>query len=385
MLGLPVHPRLARMIAARPDTLSCILAALVDERDIVRDRDATADLAMRVDLVRRGDRSSSRVRERAADIARRAGISFDLAGADPDDAGAALLAGFPDRLAGRRRPGQFQLRTGSGAWVADDDPLAAVPFLVAADLDGKRSGARIRLGAAVDAADIATVLEGVVEGRRLVWEGDELVERVERRVDALRLGEERRPPSPGEDTTAALVDRVRSTRLGALPWTGATEQLRARVRFLHDTLGEPWPDFSDRALVGTLDEWLAPYLAGATGRADLDRLDLAVLLRAQLPWPLGAELDELAPATWHNRRIDYTAERPTVSVRVQQVFGVTEHPTIARGRVPLTIALLSPADRPIQVTADLPGFWTGSWAAVRKDLAGRYPKHAWPVDPGSGT
>ncbi len=155
-------------------------------------------------------------------------------------------------------------------------------------------------------------------------------------------------------------------------------------RFLHDTLGEPWPDFSDRALLATLDEWLAPYLVGATGRADLDRLDLAVLLRSQLPWPLGAELDDLAPAAWRNRRIDYTAERPTVSVRVQQVFGVTEHPTIAGGRVPLTIALLSPADRPIQVTADLPGFWTGSWAAVRKDLAGRYPKHSWPVDPVCG-
>jgi ATP-dependent helicase HrpB len=385
MLGLPVHPRLARMIATRPDTLSCVVAALVDERDIVRDRTASADLAMRVDLVRRGDRSASRVRERAADIARRAGISFDLAGADPDDAGAALLAGFPDRLAGRRRPGQFQLRTGSGAWVADDDPLATVPFLVAADLDGKRSGARIRLGAAVDAADIAAALEGVVEDRRLVWEGDELVERVERRLDALRLGEERRPPSPGEETTAALVDRVRTTKLGALPWTAATEQLRARVRFLHDALGEPWPDFSDRTLVSGLDAWLAPYLTGATGRADLDRVDLAVLLRAQLPWPLGAELDDLAPVEWHNRRIDYTAERPTVSVRVQQVFGVTEHPTIAGGRVPLTIALLSPADRPIQVTADLPGFWTGSWAAVRKELAGRYPKHSWPVDPAAET
>ena len=152
---------------------------------------------MRIDLVRRRRprQRAAVLRDRAADIARRAGIAFDLGDVDPDAAGAALLAGFPDRLAGRRRPGQFQLRTGSGAWVADDDPLATVPFLVAADLDGKRSGARIRLGAAVDAAEIADVLDDVVEDRRLVWEGDELVERVERRLDALRLGEERRRPA----------------------------------------------------------------------------------------------------------------------------------------------------------------------------------------------
>ena len=131
---------------------------------------------------------------------------------------------------------------------------------------------------------------------------------------------------------------------------------------------------------------MRPYLAGAVGRDDLQRLDLAMLLRAELPWPLGAELDTLAPPAWtlpNGRQvaIDYTADRPTASVRVQDVYGVTDHPRLARGTVPLTLALLSPADRPIQVTADLPGFWAGSWAAVRKDLAGRYPKHRWPADP----
>ncbi len=398
MVGLPVHPRLARMIVGRPDTLSCIVAAVVDERDIVRtSRDrAPADLALRVEAVagRSGDdrvdrRAAARLRERAADIARRAGIRFDLDAVDADDAGAALLVGFPDRLAARRRPGQFQLRNGTGAWVADDDPLAVAPFVVAADLDGKRSGARIRLGSAVDEAVIAALLDGVVEDRRLEWDADadDLVERVERRLDALRLGSERRRPVPGEDTTAALVARVRATKLAVLPWRPATEQLRARVAFLRAELGDAWPDLSDRELLATLDDWLTPYLVGATGRADLDRLDLAVLLRARLPWPLGAELDELAPRTWRlptgrEAPIDYAAARPTVSVRVQDVFGVQAHPTVAGGRVPLTLALLSPADRPIQVTADLPGFWGGSWADVRKDLAGRYPKHRWPDDPG---
>src|SRR5262249_50257903 len=150
--------------------------------------------------------------------------------------------------------GQFQLRNGNGAWVADDDPLATSPFVVAADLDGKRTGARIRLGAAVDAAEIADLLEGVVDDRRLEWDADrdELVERVERRLDALRLGEERGRPAPGSETTAALVARVRATRLAVLPWTPATAQLRARVAFLRATLGEAWPDLSDRGLVATL-------------------------------------------------------------------------------------------------------------------------------------
>jgi ATP-dependent helicase HrpB len=182
---------------------------------------------------------------------------------------------------------------------------------------------------------------------------------------------------------------VRATRLAVLTWSPAAEQLRARVSFLRREGGadpSPWPDLSDKALLATLDTWLQPNLDGATGRNDLERLDIAMLLRVLLPWPLGAELDELAPATWtlpagRQVPIDYTADRPTASVRVQDVFGVGSHPLLAGGSVPLTLALLSPADRPIQVTADLPGFWAGSWADVRKDLAGRYPKHRWPEDP----
>jgi ATP-dependent RNA helicase HrpB len=397
MVQLPVHPRLARMVAGRRDPLSCVVAAVVEERDVLRGRTdrLPADLALRVALVcghtrddRADRRAVDRVRERAADIARRAGVRFDVDTVDADHAGRALLVGFPDRLAGRRRPGQFQLRNGSGAWVADDDPLATVPFVVAADLDGKRTGARIRLGAAVDAADVAGLLSGVIEDRRLQWDADrdDLVESIERRLDGLRLGEERRRAEPGEATTAALVDRVRATKLAVLPWTPATTQLRARIGFLRDAVGGDWPDVSDAGLLATLDGWLAPYLVGATGRGDIERLDLGVLLRSMLPWPLGAELDDLAPRTWTlpNGRaatIDYEEERPTASVRVQLVFGVREHPTVAGGRVPITLSLLSPADRPIQVTADLPGFWTGSWAAVRKDLVGRYPKHDWPQHP----
>jgi ATP-dependent RNA helicase HrpB len=402
MVGLPLHPRLARIVAGAPTSAACVAAAIIDERDVLRGRldDLPADLSLRMSVVcgQLGDerpdrRAVRRVGERAADIARRAGVRFDPTDVDPDAVGALLLTGFPDRLAGRRRRGQFQLRTGSAAWVRDDDPLATAEFVVAADLDGKRSGARIRLGAAVDVKAITAELADVVEHRRLQWDADrdDLVLRVERRLDALRIGEEVHRAPVGDDTVASLVDRVRATKLATLRWPEEATQLRARVAFLRSVTGDQgsvWPDLSDRALLARLDEWLQPYLAGATGRADLDAIDVALLLRNLLPWPLGAELDTLAPPAWtlpSGRRvtIDYTADRPTAAVRVQDVFGVTEHPTLAGGGVPLTLSLLSPADRAIQVTADLPGFWVGSWSAVRKDLAGRYPKHRWPANPAS--
>jgi ATP-dependent helicase HrpB len=187
---------------------------------------------------------------------------------------------------------------------------------------------------------------------------------------------------------AALMQRVAATKLAVLGWSVTSIGLRQRVDFLHRNVGEPWPDWSIDHLVDTLDEWLAPYLPGARGRADLERVDLAMVLRAQLPWPEGAGLDTLAPPrlelpTGRSVPIDYTEEQPSASVRVQDLFGTTAHPT-AGGR-PIVLHLLSPADRPVQVTADLPGFWAGTWADVRKDLAGRYPKHQWPADPATAT
>ena len=269
----------------------------------------------------------------------------------------------------------------------------APTFVVAADLDGKRDGARIRLGAALDADDVLALFgDEVREHRSLVWDRDrdDLVERVARTLDRLDLGTITRRPTAGEATTAALVDRVKATKLGVLPPSAAAESLRARVAFLRRHLGDPWPDLSDRALLARLTTWLAPFLAGATGRADLEALDVATALRSTLlPAGAGRELDRLAPADLvlpSGRRvpIDYDADGgPAARVRVQQLFGVTEHPTVLDGRVPVVLHLLSPADRPVQVTADLPGFWSGSWAEVRKAMAGRYPKHPWPEDPRS--
>ncbi|HWM22796.1 MAG TPA: ATP-dependent helicase HrpB, partial [Ilumatobacteraceae bacterium] len=399
MIGLPVHPRLARMIAVSPTPLACVLAAIVDERDVLRGRadDVPADIAIRVRVIvgsgshDQADRwAVDRLRDRAADIAKRSGIAFDrgaLGSVDIDASGSTLLLAFPDRLAGRRRTGQFQLRTGSGAWLPDTDPLAAEEFVVAADLDGKRDRARIRLGAAIDADDVVAVFaDDLDETRTLAWVSsrDDLVENVERRLGSIRLGVQSRPPTPGDATVAALLQRVRATQLAVLGWTANAIRLRERVDFLHRTVGEPWPDWSVATLVRTLDAWLAPYLVGATGRRDLEALDVATVLRSQLPWPTGADLDEIAPPRLElpgGRAvpIDYSADAPRASVRVQDLFGVTVHPVA--GTTPIVLTLLSPADRPIQITSDLPGFWAGSWDEVRKEMAGRYPKHRWPADP----
>jgi ATP-dependent helicase HrpB len=396
MLGLPVHPRLARMLVDERSALGCALAVLIDERDVLRGRpdDRPSDLGIRLRLVAgRGGhdqadrRAVDQVRRRARDLARRLRIEFDPDLIDPDRAGLALLWAFPDRLARRRRPGQFQLRSGSGGWLPEHDPLAHEEFVVAADLDGKRDRARIRLAAGVDADEVALVFGDEVDERSsLEWDTDrdDLVERVERRLGGMQLGLITRRPAPGDATTAALMERVRATGLAAIGWTGASIRLRQRVDYLHRSVGEPWPDWSVETLAATADQWLAPYLPGATGRTDLERVDVAMVLRSQLPWEVGAELDEVAPAqltlpTGRSVVIDYSGDQPSASVRVQDLYGTKVHPT-AGGR-PIVLHLLSPADRPIQVTADLPGFWAGTWAEVRKDLAGRYPKHQWPDDP----
>ena len=396
MLGLPVHPRLARMLVDERSPLGCALAVLVDERDVLRGRpdDRPSDLGLRIRLVagRGGHDQADRraielVRRRARDLARRIGIDFDPDLIDPDRAGLALLWAFPDRLARRRRPGQFQLRAGSAGWLPADDPLAHEEFVVAADLDGRRDRARIRLAAAVDADEVALVFGDEVDERiTLEWDPnrDDLVERVERRLGGMQLGAVARRPRPGAATAAALMARVRATGLAVLGWSATSISLRQRVDFLHRTVGEPWPDWSVDRLAATADEWLAPYLPGATGRADLEGVDVAMVLRSQLPWEVGAHLDEMAPAvlelpTGRAVPIDYSGDEPSARVRVQDLFGTKAHP-LAAGR-PIVLHLLSPADRPIQVTADLPGFWTGSWAEVRKELAGRYPKHQWPDDP----
>lgn len=397
MARLPLHPRLAHMVVAAADEdkgLACAIAALVEERDVMRGHpdEVPIDLALRIRLMEdpgmrhpfASGAAVARARRTADDIARRAGVA--MARVDPDHAGRVLALAFPDRLAVRRgSPGRFQLRTGTTAWCTNSDPLAVERFLVPADLDGKRRDARIRLAAAIDAEDVALRFSHEVKAvRSLTWDGDRLIERIERKIGGVALDIQERRPPPGEETTAAIVDRLVANRLADLPWTPQASLLRARVNFLHSRLGEPWPDWSIEALTAKLDEWLLPYVGEPRGLGDIARLDLNRLLRKALPYPAAGDLDALAPthikvASGRNVPLDYTGEVPVLSVRVQEVFGMTATPIVAGE--PVLLQLLSPADRPIQITSDLEGFWEGSWSEVRKDMAGRYPKHEWPERP----
>lgn len=396
MLALPLHPRLAHMVAGagKDGYLACLIAALVDERDVLRGHpdEVPVDLAERLALLLDPSRrhplaaggSVRRVRRTADDLARRARVRHHRA--DPTRAGSVLALAFPDRLAVRRGgPGRFQLRTGTTAWIPATDPLATETFLVAADLDGRRKDARIRLAAAIDPDEVAErYADDVISHRHLRWEGDRLVERVRRQIGGLVLDEQRRRPSPGPATTAALLERLLRHDLADLSWTDAARSLRDRVRFLHHRLGDPWPDWSERTLAADLEEWLGPYLADATGLDAVRRLDLTSVLRAHLGHRLAAELDRLAPRritvpSGRQVAVDYGGDGPSIAVRVQEVFGTWEHPEVA-GR-PVILHLLSPAGRPVQITSDLAGFWAGSWREVRREMAGRYPKHPWPVDP----
>ncbi len=397
MADLPLHPRLARMVVAAAGDghgwTACLLAALLEDRDVLRGRpdDLPTDVAERVAVIAGATRhphaDAGAVRNaarRAAELARRGGVPQSTV--DPTRCGAVLGLAYPDRLAQARSGARFRLRNGAGAWVPAGDPLAGEAFLAVAEIDAGRGDGRIRLAAGLDAADMEAAAGGAEESVTVSWDParDDLRAKVERRLGSLVLATADAPAPAGEATTRALVARVRATRLAALHWTDKARALQARAAFARRTFGGDWPDLSDAALVATLDDWLAPLLAGATGRAGIEAVDVAGALRRQLG-RLATELDRVAPATipvnGRQVAVDYSGPQPTVAVRVQDLFGTAVHPTVAGGRVPVVLQLLSPAGRPVQVTADLPGFWAGTWADVRKEMAGRYPKHPWPADP----
>ena len=400
MADLPLHPRLARMVVGAVDDglgwTACVVAALLEDRDVLRGRpdDLSTDVAERVSLIadqsaRHPMADTGAVRSagrRAGELARRAGVT--RAAVDASRCGLVLAMAYPDRLAQARGGARFRLRNGSGAWLAAGDPLAGEAFLAIADIDAGRGDGRIRLAAGLDAGDVEEAAGAAEELVAVSWDAarDDLRARVERRLGSLVLATTDAPAPPGPLTTRALVGRARSTRLAALRWTDKARGLQHRAAFARRVLGDTWPDLSDAALLATLDDWLAPLLARATGRADIEAVDVTAALRARLGHQLARELDRVAPArlaitSGRNVAVDYSDGQPVMAVRVQDLFGTATHPTVADGRVPVVLQLLSPAGRPIQVTADLPGFWAGTWAAVRKEMAGRYPKHSWPTNP----
>jgi ATP-dependent helicase HrpB len=393
MARLGAHPRLARMMTAARDAgeaaLAADLAALLEERDPVRGREAPADIAWRVEALHGNAPAEfdaaalQRIRRTAALHRRRLGLHGT---ARPEgDAGSLLAAGFPDRIALKRgaMDGAFRLSSGQGARLATTDPLARRPMLAVADLELKGSEARIRMAAPVERA----ALEARFPGRLRIEEGVGFDPRAgavlaRRRVMFGPLVLEEAPLASADPAliAAELARAAAAREFRDLDWTAAASQLRARIARMRALEGEPWPEAPLTA------ERLAPHLLGLTRLAELKALDPAAVL---LPWELRRRLDEALPArialpAGRSASVDYLAEIPIVEARAQHFYGLGALPRLAGGRLALQAALLSPAGRPIAVTADLAGFWKGGWRDARKDMRGRYPKHDWPEDPSGG-
>lgn len=387
LTAVGAHPRLARalldgalLVGTR---LAAEVVAVLSEDSLAG---ATDDLATALRGLRSGrDRATS---ARWKDEVRRLSASLPAARVIPvpADLAAGLVVGlaFPERLARQRRPGSltYLMAGGTAATLPPGAVLAGSPWLAVAVADRSpgRPDARIRLAVAIDEATArdagATLL---VEEDDVRWEaGDVLARRVER-LGALVLKERPLAHPDRAAVAAALQAGVQREGLALLRWTPAARELRLRLAACHSGLGEPWPEVSETALLTTLD------LTGASNRADLQRVDVTTALRALLPWSLAGQLDEVAPErvdvpSGSKVKVDYAdPEAPTLPVRVQEVFGWQQTPTVA-GR-PLRLHLLSPASRVIAVTSDLSSFWSSGYPAVRADLRGRYPRHSWPADP----
>ena len=387
MSELPLAPRLAHMVLVgarkRAGRRAARIAVLLTERGL---GGRSADLSSRLDGLAR-DRSA-RARDAIALADRWARAAGHKGEDSPIDDALLLAQAFPERIAKARGPaGAYQLASGRGVTLDAAEALAREPWLAVAELGGAAARDRVLLAARLDEAALKAEF-----GDRMTRE-----ERLEtspggslRAKETLRLGrlvvEERIIANPDPALIqAALIDELRQKGLGVLSWGEVSASLRARAAFLR-AADPAWPDLGDEALIARLEEWLAPLLAGRTSLAAINDAALEGAIRALIPWDLQRRLDAAAPARWtaptgSSFAIDYAADGgPRIDVRVQELFGLGVHPTVGAG-VPLTLALLSPAHRPIQLTKDLPGFWKGSWSDVRKDMRGRYPRHEWPEEP----
>jgi ATP-dependent helicase HrpB len=390
---LPLPPRLApRMVvdAARAgaDRAAAEIAAVITERGLGGD---DIDLAHRLDHFRR-DRSR-RGEEARASARRWSELAGGPAAATSDlSVGAILALAYPDRIAKNRGggTGAFLLANGRGAQLDPASALAREPYLAVAEIVGSAAQGRIVLAAPITAAEIEALAANEIESKdEIAVDAQSLALRGRRlrRLGAITLVEQPFAVAPTDETARLLAAGIAKAGLDRLPWTAALRQWRDRVSFLRRAEGDEWPDLSDAHLAATIDDWLAPMLADKTALAQLGADELGAALAALLPYGLRRRLDAEAPTHFDAPSgsrvpIDYAAEEgPKLAIRVQELFGLARHPTIAGGRVPLVLELLSPAHRPVQVTRDLPGFWRGSYAAVRADMRGRYPRHPWPDDP----
>ena len=304
-----------------------------------------------------------------------------------------LALAFPDRVARNRGNGSFVLANGRGAAVDQASALARAPYIAVAELTGTAANGRILLAAPIAQTEIEQHFGDQIEAAdEISFDRNAMALRARRkkRLHAITLSEAPMALKASAETAAVLADGLIAAGLDKLPWSKPLKQWRDRVMFLRKAEAESaWPDLSDDALAAQREAWLAPALYDKISLKELSAGDLSDALMSLLPWELRARLEHEAPThfeapTGTQLAIDYEAEQgPTIAVRLQELFGLNTHPSIAKGAVPLVLELLSPAHRPVQVTRDLPGFWRGSYAAVRSDLRGRYPRHPWPEDPAS--
>ena len=402
--NLPLPPRLARMVvdgaAAGAAALAAEIAVVLTERGLGGN---DVDLGHRVDALRR-DRSG-RGRDAIAMARRWAQIAMSNLSRDeklpappvnnrttPNPSVGALLAlAYPDRIAKNRGAGgTFLLANGRGANIDPASTLARESFLAVAEITGTAAQGRIVLAAPLTLGQIETQFSDRIESRDEILFDETsgaLRARGLRRLGAIALAEQPMKVVADERTARMLAEGIARLGIDRLPWTKALRQWRDRVMFLRRAEGAEWPDLSDVVLASTAADWLAPALAGKTALSALDSENVAEAVQGLLPWNLRRRLETEAPTHFtapsgSSVPIDYAAdEGPKLAIRVQELFGLDRHPTIAAGRVPLVVELLSPAHRPVQVTRDLPGFWRGSYAAVKAEMKGRYPRHPWPDNP----
>ena len=386
-LALP--PRLAAMIlhAAKDgeQAAAARLAVLLTEQGL---GGAAVDIEERLRRFanERGERA-----EAARRLAQRMADGFGKsASASASAPGALLMHAFPDRVALQRGGrGRFVMANGRGAELPETERLAGAEMIVVADLTGQAGRQRILAAAEIDRAAVeAGLADNIVREDQCVFDRASRQVRARRvvRLGAMILEETPLPRPAGPKAAAALADGVRQLGLQALPFSREAAQLRDRIGFLHRSIGEPWPDTSEAALLARLGDWFVPFQENTRGLDDVSAASLHEGLTALVPYEAQRDLARLAPThfeapTGQRHPIRYDGEEPVLAIRVQELFGLKQHPAVAGGRLPLLLDLLSPAHRLIQTTRDLPGFWAGSWRDVRADMRGRYPKHPWPEDP----
>jgi ATP-dependent helicase HrpB len=408
--ALGAEPRLGLLLvqgaAGGAAALAADLVALLEERDPLRGRrgePVPTDLELRLHALEAGragrpagdlDSAAMRRVERAA--RHWLAVAARIARGPPDrerpSAGGLLSLAFPDRVA-RRRPGstrRYLLASGRGATLPEGDPLARAELVVAADLDAGAADGAVYLAAAVQLAELRALHRSrFLSEARVVWDEARGLVRAERveRLGALVLSSVTLPEPDPVAIAAALCAAVAAAGIASLPWTDEARQLQARVAFLrrHDPAGG-WPDLTDERLAATLEEWLGPRLVGLSRLDEVRRLGLAAILRDRLVGAQRQRLDRLAPEhlevpSGSRRRVDYAADPPVLAVKLQEMFGLADTPRLCDGRVAVMLHLLSPAQRPVQVTQDLAGFWVRGYPEVRRELRGRYPRHPWPEDP----